>query len=100
MFKIPNYPKQDHQPGHHPHYVMHPVYKHGKWRAAEVDHAGYFDPFENPAKIDLDTQEECQKWCDVHNNFHGWSKKEADDIISQSMTNSKAISARLPKKEG
>jgi len=82
---IPNYPKPDHVPGHHPHYVYVPVLKNGKWRAGEVVEGGYLDPFNNPTKIDFDTEAECQKACDHHNHWHGWSDTEIETIISLSM---------------
>jgi hypothetical protein len=107
MKTIPNYPKQDHYKMHEKRYVLHPVSKFDEqaqklfWRAAEVDHAGYIDPFaEDSGKIDFADKGQCQQACDTHNKFHGWSKEEADDIISQSMFNSGAMRIVLPTKKG
>ena len=36
--------------------------------------------------VNYESEEECQKACDVHNNFHGWTKGEVEDIFFKSLT--------------
>ena len=84
---IPNYPVID---GHRLQYVLHPVCRDGKWRAAEVVEGGYIDPFGNPVKIDFKTQLGCQLACGVHNKCAGWTPEEVEEIISLSMNLSKS----------
>jgi len=83
--KIENYPIQDSARGHHPHYVLYPVSKNGKWRAAEVVEGGYLDPFKNPTKTDFEDYKTCKKACDVHNEWLGIGKKRVYQIINLSM---------------
>lgn len=81
---LENYPIID---GHRKHYVLHPIKKkNGKWVAVEVLLPnGYIDPTNNPAKTEFNKEADCQKTCDIHNSFHGWSKDAANTIIAKSM---------------
>lgn len=81
-----NYPIVD---GHRSHYLHYPVQKiNRKWVAADVLPDGFISVENNPVKTEFDTKEECQKGCDIHNNFHGWDKETANNMVSQSMENS------------
>lgn len=72
--------------GHRKHYLHHPVQKrNGKWVAADVLSDGYRPVENNPLKIEFDTEGECQKGCDIHNNYHGWDKDTANQMVSASM---------------
>jgi len=68
-------------------YVQHPVMKkNAKWVGADVlKDGGYISVENNPIKTEFDTQEECQKACNVHNSYHGWTKEDVTAIISESM---------------
>jgi len=72
---------------HRRHYVLYPIVKGEKWRAGDVmlNPGGYRNPFDNPAKVEFDTEEECQKACDIHNSFHGWDENDVEEIICESM---------------
>lgn len=35
--------------------------------------------------IPSDTEEFCKRCCDIHNNYHGWTKKEVLEMVSKSM---------------
>jgi hypothetical protein len=76
--------------GHRKHYVQYPVQKlNGKWVGADVLlPSGYISVEDNPIKGEFDTSEQCQKACDLHNSFNGWTQDEANSIISESMSNS------------
>ena len=80
---IPNYPIED---GHRLQYVLYPVCKDGKWRAAEVVTGGYLNPFDNPAKVDFNTERGCRLACGIHNKYLGLSLEEIEKIISLSMS--------------
>jgi hypothetical protein len=66
---------------------MHPVQmQNGKWAGAEVLlPSGYISPEGDPVKVHFDTEEECHKACDIANNYNGWNKDQANEIISRSM---------------
>ena len=68
-------------------YVQHPVLKkNSKWVGADVlKDGGYISVDNNPVKTEFDTNDECQKACNVHNSYHGWTKEEVTAIISESM---------------
>lgn len=87
-FSIPgvdNYPKLINGKYH---YVLYPIMLDEKWRAAEVVKGGYISPFANPAKVEFDNEEHCQRSCDIHNEFCGWTPDEVENIISKSMKHS------------
>jgi hypothetical protein len=68
-------------------YVQYPVLKkNSKWVGADVlKDGGYISVEDNPLKTEFNTFEECQKACNVHNTYHGWTKEEVTAIISESM---------------
>lgn len=92
MKKEKPYPQIDE---HRKHYVRTPLQitkptksladitlKIGSWVGVDVLKNGYqhlLSPFE------FKTESECQLACDKHNKYHGWSKEEVNDIISESM---------------
>jgi hypothetical protein len=102
MQTIPNYPIID---GHRKHYVRTPVkldetilkrYQElgvdyitradlGNFIAVNVLENGY-KPV--PTPVVFPTEARCQKSCDIHNDFHGWSKADVYQIIYASMGNS------------
>lgn len=64
--------------------VLHKL-KLGKFIAVDVHLSGYkFLPACHP----FDKEEDCQKACDSHNSWIGFTKDEADQIIYKSMKNS------------
>ncbi len=61
--------------------VKYPLLSDGMWHIVDVllpD--GYAI-----GQTEFEKKEDCQKACDVHNNFHGWTKEEVIDIVNQSM---------------
>lgn len=72
---------------HRKHYILHPIQlENKKWVAVEVLlSGGYINPIGNPTKISFNTEKECQDACDLHNKYHGWSKKQVHEIINTSM---------------
>ena len=75
------YPKEGHKGQKY--YVRYPVQrKNGKWIAAEVLENGFLDL---PIYTQFETESEAKKACDMHNNYHGWSKVEVYKITYQSM---------------
>jgi hypothetical protein len=68
-------------------YVQHPVMKkNAKWVGADVlKDGGYISVEDNPLKTEFNTHDKCQKACNVHNTYHGWTKEEVTAIISESM---------------
>lgn len=97
--KNKNYPIVE---GSHKYFVRHPVLiniamhmkqqrfnyplvplEPGKWMTVDVFQDGGYNILAAP--VLFDTEAECQKACDVHNKFHGWTKDEANEIISESM---------------
>lgn len=55
----------------------------GKWIGANVTlNGGFIFPL---APYQFDSEEECQKGCDVHNTWLGYTREEADEIIGMSM---------------
>lgn len=80
--------------GHRKHYVRVPVQvteeiakkfpypiEVGKFIAVDVLKKGYqYLIAPNPL-----LEKECQKACDVHNSYHGWTPEEVDEIIKISM---------------
>jgi hypothetical protein len=68
-------------------YVQYPVLKkNSKWVGADVlKDGGYISIEDNPLKTEFNTFEECQKACNTHNAYHGWTKEEVTAIISESM---------------
>ena len=101
MNLIANYPKKTHKVSL---YVKHPVQvsavriqewkkkyllcshylKPGQWVAADVLHDGYAVP---PESSGFNTKEECEKACDAHNCYVGWSDSQVEAIIDQSKYN-------------
>jgi hypothetical protein len=85
---LKNYPKVD---GHIKNYVVYPeINKNKKWYAANVYLAGWGTPvggYEgfNNHKQEFDTEEKCQKACDIHNRYHGWTPDQVDQIVHASM---------------
>ena len=87
-----NYPIIDEHRKHYVHFPMqiteHMVskvlteVKVGNWMAVNVVKGGY-EYLVAPA--DFKTKQACQKGCDVHNKFHGWTPKKVKEIISWSM---------------
>jgi hypothetical protein len=74
-----NYPKFD---GKSYKYVKHPVLDADLWFAADVTEDSYFV---SPLANAFANEAECQKACDCHNSYEGWSKDEANRIIGESM---------------
>ena len=82
--------------GHRQHHVRYPVevtessipkdslikFELGKWVAVDVLKKGYRHLI---APMFFDTEEECMKGCNIHNNYHRWSEKEVEEIIGSSM---------------
>lgn len=70
---IGEYPIVD---GHRRHYVKTPAQlRNGKWVAVRVCiEGGYLkadtDIDSNPTIVQFDKESECQKGCDIHNNYH------------------------------
>lgn len=77
-----NYPKEENGRLYH---VLYPVAKDGKWRAAEVVEHGYLNPFEMPFRTDFSNKGSCMRACTIHNNFHGWTPEQVEEIVSWSM---------------
>lgn len=90
--KIPNYPLIDE---HRKHYVRYPIQVMrgvkdligtnlpvGKFVAVDVLQKGYQHLL---CPVIFDTEEECQKACDIHNKYHGWSKDDVNEIVGISM---------------
>ena len=64
-------------------YVKHPVKnKNGKWIGVNVIEGGYQD---SPLYCEIDSEENCQKACDVHNRYHGFSEEYVKAIVNWSM---------------
>ncbi|MCE7039168.1 hypothetical protein [Dyadobacter sp. CY312] len=102
MKKIRNYPRLD---GGQYRYVKYPIQitesillsakeqklpvgkkmKIGQWMAVDVLEEGYRI---NPFAITTDSEDYCQKGCDIHNKYHGWTLKQVIKIIDISMNNS------------
>jgi len=57
------------------------------WIGVTVKAAG-FDV--SPFSVTFNTEAECERACDVHNNWAGYSKKEVTRIVGLSMKNSEA----------
>ncbi len=82
-----NYPKIDE---HRKHYLHWPVQnKKGKWVAANILEDGYMKVDGDHTKVQFQTEEHCQRACDIHNSWCGWSKKQAMAMVAYSMNNSK-----------
>lgn len=70
---LDNYPLKENGRTYH---VKHPLdLPNGKWVAVRVSKdGGYFridkDIENNPTIVQFDSEQECQKACDIHNNFH------------------------------
>lgn len=56
----------------------------GQWIAADIVFDGYSIPH---TERGYDKEEECQKACDAHNMFCGWSQNQAIQIIDQALKN-------------
>ncbi len=66
-------------------YVQHPFKnENGKYEAVDIFIPGH-SKTPNPERTEFETEEECQAGCDIHNDFYGWNKNVADEIISRSM---------------
>ena len=69
---LANYPIKD---GHREHYVKHPLdLSPDEWVAVRVSAKGGYIAWDadrnNPTLYIFKTEEECQKACDIHNNYH------------------------------
>lgn len=53
----------------------------GKWICVDIVKGGYSVP---PTAVVISTKEKAQKACDVHNKYHGWSKKDIEEILKWS----------------
>lgn len=93
-----NYPKTI---GGKPIYVLAPVQiqeldlgktagklKVGKWMAVDVHLPEGYTRLVAP--MQYDTEAECQKACDMHNDYHKFTKRQVLAIISKSMGLTKA----------
>lgn len=94
--KSKQYPIRD---GHRRHYMRYPVLVTeqirkkmvgkvlvlpdvGQYVAVNVHSKGYsFVPTGSPCDIEAF----CQKGCDIHNKYHGWTKKEVMEMVGKSM---------------
>lgn len=89
------YPLRD---GHRRHFVRHPILiteeiaqkkpcaiplKPGKWMAVDVLLPNGYNYLIGPGMFE--TEEACQKACDCHNRYHGWTEEVVKEIISKSM---------------
>ena len=55
---------------------------HGMWYAVKVERDGYTWTV---AATPFLSETECQKACDIHNNYWGWEPADCDLIVSKSM---------------
>ncbi len=70
-------------------YVRYPIKnEYGKWVTVDVLSNGYRQLY---SPVQFKSEKECEKACDVRNKFYGWTKDEADRIISDSMERSKPL---------
>lgn len=83
-----NYPIED---GHRKHYAKHPCPDNeGKWYAAEIhmpEHGkkkGGYGVLQ-PWHVRFNTEQKCQKACNIHNEYHGWDDDDVVRLISISM---------------
>lgn len=84
MSAINNYPIID---GHRQHYVHYPIQdENGQWMPVRVERKGYSEIMFAGRHTDFKA---CQKACDIHNEYHGWSLSDVHEIISFSMNNCK-----------
>ncbi|MBW9280341.1 hypothetical protein [Bacteroides fragilis] len=65
-------------------YPMHPVQEEEADNviAAFIVGNGYVPV----SPVTYESEEECRKACDVHNNFHGWTEGEVEAIFFKSLT--------------
>ncbi len=68
---------------HRRHYIRHPATnKNGKWMAVDVNKDGGY--WELIAPIEFDDEEACQKACDIHNEYHKFSKDQILEVLKLS----------------
>ena len=71
---------------HRFHFVHFPVEViPGVWKAADVLTSGYIDPTDDPSRRPFDNEKACKAACKIHNNYHGWNERQANNIVSYSM---------------
>ena len=74
------YEKKDHRGN--PVYPMYPVQEEDNIIAAYIVGNGYV----MVSPVTYESEEECRKACDVHNNYHKWTKSEVETIFFKSIT--------------
>lgn len=80
---IANYPIID---GHKKKYLLFPTEKNGKWRASGIVGGGYINPFGDPTKLDYENFEDCNKACQIHNDYY-FSQDQQEKIREWSFNN-------------
>lgn len=63
-------------------YPMYPVQEEENIIAAYIVGNGYVPV----SPVTYESEEDCRKACDVHNNYHGWTKGEVEAIFFKSIT--------------
>lgn len=80
-----NYPIVDE---HRRHYAVIPDKRKKGWTGVEIiieGKGGYFNPDNNPTKVFHKNEEACQRACDIHNSYHGFSKACVDALYKRSL---------------
>lgn len=79
---IKNYPHKDDRGSNR--YVKYPIFHNGKWRATDLVKGCCMIPIWAGG---FDTQEECQKACDIENKYWDYTPADVERIVSWSMYN-------------